>query len=176
MEASEVSVSPTPSESTGRRAIRAIGQAWAWLFLLGLLVFFSLTGEGFLSAFNLQSILANMAIMLITHNLGVVAEICDEVAVMYLGEMVEQASVDALFHDPLHPYTQALLRSIPKLGVSKSGRLDPITGAVPDPYNRPAGCPFHPRCAQAITEKCNMERSPVFRMTDGRTVRCWQYA
>ena len=91
-----------------------------------------------------------MAIMLITHNLGVVAEICDEVAVMYLGEMVEQASVDALFHDPLHPYTQALLRSIPKLGASKGGRLDPITGAVPDPYNRRTGCPFHPRCAGVI--------------------------
>jgi len=117
-----------------------------------------------------------MAIMLITHNLGVVAEICDEVAVMYLGEMVEQASVDALFHDPLHPYTQALLRSIPKLGASKGGRLDPITGAVPDPYNRPTGCPFHPRCAVAIEGKCATQPSPVFRKPDGRTVRCWQYA
>jgi peptide/nickel transport system ATP-binding protein len=117
-----------------------------------------------------------MAIMLITHNLGVVAEICDEVAVMYLGEMVEQASVDALFHDPLHPYTQALLRSIPKLGGSKGGRLDPITGAVPDPYNRPTGCPFHPRCAAVISDKCATEPSPVFRKPDGRTVRCWRYA
>ncbi|HEX7567673.1 MAG TPA: ABC transporter ATP-binding protein [Anaerolineaceae bacterium] len=117
-----------------------------------------------------------MAIMLITHNLGVVAEICDEVAVMYLGEMVEQASVDALFHDPLHPYTQALLRSIPKLGASKGGRLDPITGAVPDPYNRPTGCPFHPRCAAVISDKCATEPSPVFRKPDGRTVRCWRYA
>lgn len=117
-----------------------------------------------------------MAIMLITHNLGVVAEICDEVAVMYLGEMVEQASVDALFHDPLHPYTQALLRSIPKLGASKGGRLDPITGAVPDPYNRPTGCPFHPRCAAVISDKCATEPSPVFHKPDGRTVRCWRYA
>lgn len=117
-----------------------------------------------------------MAIMLITHNLGVVAEICDEVAVMYLGEMVEQASVDALFHDPLHPYTQALLRSIPKLGASKGGRLDPITGSVPDPYNRPTGCPFHPRCAAVISDKCATEPSPVFRKPDGRTVRCWRYA
>jgi oligopeptide/dipeptide ABC transporter ATP-binding protein len=117
-----------------------------------------------------------MAIMLITHNLGVVAEICNEVAVMYLGEMVELASVDALFHDPLHPYTQALLRSIPKLGASKGGRLDPITGAVPDPYNRPSGCPFHPRCAVAISDKCATEPSPVFRKPDGRTVRCWRHA
>jgi peptide/nickel transport system ATP-binding protein len=116
-----------------------------------------------------------MAIMLITHNLGVVAEICDEVAVMYLGEMVEQAGVDALFHDPLHPYTQALLRSIPKLGASKGGRLDPIAGAVPDPYNRPTGCPFHPRCPVAIPDLCSKEPSPVFRKPDGRAVRCWQY-
>jgi peptide/nickel transport system ATP-binding protein len=83
-----------------------------------------------------------MAIMLITHNLGVVAETCEEVNVMYLGEVVERAPVDALFHDALHPYTQALLRSIPVLGQSKLGRLDPIKGMVPDPYNRPVGCAF----------------------------------
>jgi peptide/nickel transport system ATP-binding protein len=116
-----------------------------------------------------------MAIMLITHNLGVVAEICDEVIVMYLGEVFEQAKVDDLFHNPLHPYTQALLRSIPVLGQSHLGRLDPITGMVPDPYNRPKGCSFHPRCTQFIAGKCDQERIPLKYLPDGRSVRCVLY-
>ncbi len=117
----------------------------------------------------------DMAIMMITHNLGVVAEICNHVIVMYLGEVVEQAPVDALFHDARHPYTQALLRSIPVLGQSKIGRLDPIKGMVPDPYNRPQGCAFHPRCAQKIAGKCDQERIPLTTLPDGRTVRCALY-
>ena len=116
-----------------------------------------------------------MAIMLITHNLGVVAEICEQVIVMYLGEVVEQARVDALFHDALHPYTQALLRSIPVLGQSKLGRLDPITGMVPDPYNRPMGCAFHPRCAKRIPGKCDQAPIPLIELKDGRAVRCVLY-
>ncbi|MCB1552154.1 MAG: ABC transporter ATP-binding protein, partial [Alphaproteobacteria bacterium] len=83
----------------------------------------------------------NMSVMMITHDLGVVAEICDEVVVMYLGTVVERTTVDALFHDPQHPYTKALLHSIPKLGQSKSEPLNPIKGSVPDPFNRPQGCP-----------------------------------
>jgi oligopeptide/dipeptide ABC transporter ATP-binding protein len=116
-----------------------------------------------------------MAVMIITHNLGVVAEICDEVVVMYLGEVVERANVEGLFDNPQHPYTSALLRSIPHLGSSKMGRLDPIAGAVPDPYNRPAGCPFHPRCGQAIAGKCDREHPPMFIAPDGHAVRCWLY-
>lgn len=116
-----------------------------------------------------------MAIMLITHNLGVVAEICDSVIVMYLGEVFEQADVDSLFHKPLHPYTEALLRSIPVLGQSKLGRLDPITGMVPDPYNRPKGCSFHPRCPKFVAGKCDQERIPLYQLPDGRTVRCILY-
>jgi peptide/nickel transport system ATP-binding protein len=116
-----------------------------------------------------------MAIMLITHNLGVVAETCQQVIVMYLGEIVEQAPVDDLFHDPLHPYTEALLRSIPVLGRSKAGRLDPIKGAVPDPYNRPTGCAFHPRCARAMAGRCEVEQPPLVHLPDGRTVRCLLY-
>ncbi len=116
-----------------------------------------------------------MAIMLITHNLGVVAEMCQQVIVMYLGEVVERASADALFHDSLHPYTQALLRSIPVLGQSKLGRLDPIKGMVPDPYNRPAGCAFHPRCARKIAGKCDQEPIPLIELKDGRAVRCVLY-
>jgi len=117
----------------------------------------------------------NMAIMMITHNLGVVAETCNHVIVMYLGEVVERADVDALFHDSLHPYTQALLRSIPVLGQSYAGRLDPITGMVPDPYNRPPGCAFHPRCTKYIPGKCDQAPVPLTELPDGRTVRCVLY-
>jgi peptide/nickel transport system ATP-binding protein len=116
-----------------------------------------------------------MAIMMITHDLGVIAEICDEVVVMYLGEVVERADVDSLFHDPKHPYTQALLKSIPRLGFSRQGRLDPIEGFVPDPYNRPAGCPFHPRCTQMIPGKCDSDHPDLIILPDGRAVRCVLY-
>ncbi len=116
-----------------------------------------------------------MAIMIITHNLGVVAETCQEVIVMYLGEIVEHAPVNQLFHDPLHPYTQALLKSIPVLGRSKQGKLDPISGAVPDPYNRPTGCPFHPRCAKMMPGVCDARHPDLVRQKDGRLVRCLLY-
>lgn len=116
-----------------------------------------------------------MAIMIITHDLGVVAEICDEVVVMYLGEVVERADIDSLFHDPKHPYTQALLKSIPRLGYSKQGRLDPIEGSVPDPYNRPPGCPFHPRCAHVMPGKCDQIHPGLLNLPDGRAVRCLLY-
>ncbi len=116
-----------------------------------------------------------MAVMMITHNLGVVAEMCEEVVVMYLGEVVEQADVDSIFHDPLHPYTRALLRSIPRLGASKGKQLEPIEGTVPDPYNRPTGCPFHPRCVQKIPGKCDVIRPELVVMPDGRRVRCLLY-
>jgi peptide/nickel transport system ATP-binding protein len=116
-----------------------------------------------------------MAVMMITHNLGVVAEMCEEVVVMYLGEVVEHAPVDPLFHDPLHPYTRALLKSIPVLGASKGIRLQPIEGVVPDPYNRPKGCPFHPRCASFMPGRCDHERPPLYQLADGREVRCLLY-
>jgi peptide/nickel transport system ATP-binding protein len=117
----------------------------------------------------------NMAIMLITHNLGVVAETCRQVVVMYLGEVVERATVDDLFHDPLHPYTQALLRSIPVPGKGKQKRLDPITGSVPDPYNRPMGCSFHTRCSRMIAGLCDAQIIPLTVLADGRAVRCVLY-
>lgn len=116
-----------------------------------------------------------MAMMLITHDLGVVAETCDEVVVMYLGEVVEQAPVDALFHDPLHPYTQALLKSLPKLGFGRGQRLNPIRGAVPDPFNRPKGCPFHQRCEKRIAGRCDVVHPKLTQLEDGRTVRCLLY-
>ncbi len=87
-----------------------------------------------------------MAIQFITHNLGVIAEMADEVVVMYLGKEVEYAPVDELFFNPKHPYTRALLRSIPRLGRKSRERLESIRGTVPDPYSIPRGCAFHPRC------------------------------
>jgi oligopeptide/dipeptide ABC transporter ATP-binding protein len=116
-----------------------------------------------------------MAVMLITHNLGMVAEICEDVAVMYLGEVVEQANVFDLFREPLHPYTQALMRSIPRLGQIAQGRLDPIRGSVPDPYNRPSGCPFHPRCAQILPGRCDSTHPALVSRANGRSVRCLLY-
>lgn len=116
-----------------------------------------------------------MSVILITHDLGVVAEMCDEVVVMYLGEVVEQADVDSLFYDPLHPYTEALLRSIPQLGKGRVQQLDPIEGSIPDPFHRPGGCPFHPRCQKRIPGKCDRIHPKLTRMPDGRVVRCLLY-
>lgn len=117
-----------------------------------------------------------MAIMLITHNLGIVMEMCREVIVMYLGEVVEQSPVKALFKDPLHPYTQALLRSIPRLDQDRNERLDPIAGTVPDAFNRPTGCPFYTRCRQFIPGRCDVEHPNLVTTGDGRRVRCLLYA
>jgi len=115
-----------------------------------------------------------MAIMYITHDLGVIAEMTDQVVVMYLGRDVETADVVNLFHDPLHPYTQALLRSIPKIDAESREHLDSITGAVPDPYSVPRGCSFHPRCPSCIQGKCDRDDPPTF-WVDARRVRCHLY-
>ena len=114
-----------------------------------------------------------MAIMLITHDLGVVAEMADDVVVMYLGQVAERGDVDSIFHDPKHPYTQALLKSIPRLGVSRSlQRLDSIRGMVPDPYNRPTGCMFGPRCDHFMPGRCDAVNPPAIQLGDGREVHC----
>ncbi len=98
-----------------------------------------------------------MAVMLITHNLGVVAQMADEVIVMYLGKVVEQADTKTLFSDPKHPYTQELLRSIPRLSRTKqTERLTAIQGSVPPPFVRPSGCSFHPRCPKAMAGVCDV--------------------
>ena len=99
---------------------------------------------------------ANMAIMFITHNLGVVANMAHEIVVMYMGRAVERATVQDLFYNPKHPYTQSLLQSIPKLGKKKEGeRLASISGSVPSPFNLPTGCVFHPRCPAFMPGKCD---------------------
>ena len=113
-----------------------------------------------------------MAMIFITHDLGVVAEIADEVAVMYLGIVVERGNVDQVFHEPKHPYTRALLKSIPRLGLQSRARLDSIRGMVPDPYNRPDGCPFNTRCDFAIPGVCDRILPPITRLGYRRDVRC----
>jgi oligopeptide/dipeptide ABC transporter ATP-binding protein len=119
-----------------------------------------------------------MAIMFITHNLGVVAQMTEAVIVMYMGRVVEHASVDDLFFDPKHPYTQSLLRSIPKMGskaIGKATRLESIKGTVPDPYALPKGCPFHPRCPEVIRGVCDEVVPPLIGLKAGHEVRCHLY-
>ncbi len=113
------------------------------------------------------------AIALITHNLGVVAETCDNAAVMYSGQVAEYADVPSLFEKPLHPYTAGLIRSLPRPGVRK--RLEPIPGTVPSLTRLPAGCRFHPRCPEAF-DRCRAQAPPFFRMASGRGARCWLLA
>ncbi len=116
-----------------------------------------------------------MAIMLITHDLGVVAEMATDVTVMYLGRVVEQAPVDAIFHAPRHPYTRALLRSIPRIRSRSNERLTPIAGSVPHPYDRPPGCPFHPRCPDFIAGTCDREAPSLRPVADQHSVSCFLY-
>ncbi len=116
-----------------------------------------------------------MGVILITHDLGVVAEMADDVVVMYLGQIAEQGTVDAIFHDPKHPYTRALLRSIPRFDFEDDHRLDSIRGIVPDPFHRPAGCPFNPRCDERLEGRCEVENPPVHTLGSHRTVRCLLY-
>ena len=113
--------------------------------------------------------------MLITHDLGVVAEMATDVAVMYLGRVVEEAPVEAIFHDPKHPYTRALLRSIPRIRSRSRERLTPIAGAVPHPYDRPRGCPFHPRCPEFIAGTCDATEPTPRPVADQHTVSCFLY-
>ena len=116
-----------------------------------------------------------MAIMYITHNLGVVAEMVDEAIVMYLGKVVERAPVEILLNDPKHPYMQALLRSIPRLGQKSMARLDAISGMVPSPFAIPSGCAFHPRCPHFMPGVCDVKEPPVVDLGPGHAVNCFLY-
>ena len=114
-----------------------------------------------------------MALLFITHDLGVVAEIADDVAVMYLGKIVERSDADTVFNNPQHPYTQSLLRSIPKIAMKRE-ELDPIKGMVPNPYRRPDGCTFHPRCPHAM-DICRRVVPSVTALNENHTVQCLLY-
>jgi oligopeptide/dipeptide ABC transporter ATP-binding protein len=116
-----------------------------------------------------------MAIMFITHDLGVIAEVADDVVVMYLGRVVEQGPVDEIFNAPKHPYTQALLRSIPSVEATAKIRLPTITGAIPHPFNRPEGCPFNPRCTQAMVGTCDVVTPARVLVGERHAVACHLY-
>jgi oligopeptide/dipeptide ABC transporter ATP-binding protein len=111
-----------------------------------------------------------MSILLITHNLGIVGDLADRVCVMYAGRIVEEAPAAELLKKPLHPYTIALIRSIPRLG-ARAARLQSIPGNVPDAARLPAGCKFHPRCDRAQPD-CARDPEPALAVADGRQVRC----
>ena len=112
------------------------------------------------------------AILLITHDMGVVAELADNVAVMYMGNIVESGDAEAVLTRSVHPYTKALIQSIPVLGRGKKQDLQPIKGSTPDPYNRPKGCQFAPRCAYA-TELCQEEMPDEVEIEPGHKCRCF---
>ena len=117
-----------------------------------------------------------MAMMLITHNLGVVAQMAEEVIVMYLGKIVEWTDIRTLFEDPKHPYTMELLKSIPRLRrVRQLDRLTAIAGSVPSPYVRPSGCPFHPRCPQAVPGMCDTVEPELIQVGERHVVSCLLY-
>jgi peptide/nickel transport system ATP-binding protein len=113
-----------------------------------------------------------LSILFITHDLGVVAEMADKVVVMYLGRVVEQGDARQIFHDPRHPYTRALLRSLPKLGAARSARLETIRGMVPSNLERPSGCEFHPRCDHFLPGLCDTTTPTAEILSEGRMVRC----
>lgn len=115
-----------------------------------------------------------MAIMYISHDLAVIGGVADEVMVMYLGLVMEHASTDQLFDNPLHPYTQALLRSIPTID-GELERLKTIQGAMPSPFMEQSGCPFFSRCEQRIPGTCNVARPPLIEVEPGHKVRCVLY-
>jgi len=116
-----------------------------------------------------------MAMLYITHDLGVIAEIADQVMVMYLGYAVEKAVVSDIFHSPLHPYTALLLKSIPELGRKSGGPLDAIIGTVPIPINRPKECPFTSRCPKMMPGVCDRDVPPLIEARPGHLVRCYLY-
>jgi oligopeptide/dipeptide ABC transporter ATP-binding protein len=114
------------------------------------------------------------AIVLITHNLGIIAEMASRVVVMYAGKVVEEAPVKEIFKDPRHPYTRGLLGSIPVIGrkAQRHRRLQEIPGIVPSPMQTPLGCRFHPRCSR-VMDRCCSEQPPMIRLGQHRRVSCW---
>jgi oligopeptide/dipeptide ABC transporter ATP-binding protein len=117
----------------------------------------------------------DMAILFITHNLGVVAEMAEEICVMYMGKIVERAPVVDLFYEPQHPYARDLLKSIPHVGRKSRERLASIEGMVPDPFNLPSGCLFHPRCKEFMAGKCDRIEPGWVQAAGDHWVSCLLY-
>ena len=116
-----------------------------------------------------------MSVIIITHDMGVIAEMADDVIVMYLGRVVETGPVDQIFHAPKHPYTQALLRSIPSVFAKPRTKLPTITGSIPHPHNRPPGCPFHPRCVDFMPGKCDGHEPQLLPINAAQHASCFLY-
>ena len=116
-----------------------------------------------------------MAVMFITHNLGVIAQIADTVAIMYLGQVVEYGPVREILRNPKHPYTIDLLRAVPRLGKTSGRRLVAIEGSIPSPFHRPSGCPFHPRCSRAMAGRCEIQMPVITQLDTQHYVRCLLY-
>ena len=116
-----------------------------------------------------------MAVMFITHNLGVIAQIADTVAIMYLGQVVEYGPVREILRNPKHPYTVDLLRAVPRLGKTAGQRLVAIEGSIPSPFQRPSGCPFHPRCSRMMPGRCEVHMPVLTHLDDQHSVRCLLY-
>ncbi|HCJ63519.1 MAG TPA: peptide ABC transporter ATP-binding protein, partial [Alcanivorax sp.] len=114
----------------------------------------------------------NSSMMLITHDLGVVARYADRINVMYAGRIVERGTAEEIFHHPKHPYTLGLMESMPRLDQAPGSRLTPIPGQPPDLSDPPPGCPFHPRCRFAEA-RCRSERPPLEQITDNHWKACW---
>jgi oligopeptide/dipeptide ABC transporter ATP-binding protein len=115
------------------------------------------------------------AVVFITHDLGVIAQMAHHVVVMYLGRVMEEGPVDAIFHAPRHPYTRALLRSIPSLRPVSRAALPTIAGSIPHPLSRPPGCPFHPRCPDVIRGRCERSAPALRPVGEGQAARCFLY-
>ncbi len=117
----------------------------------------------------------NMAIIFITHDLGVIAEIADDVTVMYLGKVVETGSAMSFFDDPKHPYSRALQSSIPSMFTDSRARLPTISGSIPHPQNRPEGCSFHPRCKSFMAGVCEVEEPTLSQVSEDQQTSCFLY-
>lgn len=117
----------------------------------------------------------NSAIIFITHDLGVIAQMADYVTVMYLGLVMEQGPVDDIFHNPKHPYTKALLESIPSINTTPRVDLPTISGSIPHPFNRPAGCPFYPRCTKFMPGTCDQHTPTLQPVSKNQSVSCFLY-
>jgi peptide/nickel transport system ATP-binding protein len=116
-----------------------------------------------------------LAVILITHDMGVIAEMADHVVVMYLGHEVEKGPIDAIFHTPAHPYTRALLRSIPSVLAEPRSRLATISGSIPHPFARPSGCPFHPRCPDFMRGTCDKTFPAEVPIAQNHAAACHLY-
>jgi peptide/nickel transport system ATP-binding protein len=118
---------------------------------------------------------SGMAIMIVSHDLGVVAQMADHVMIMYLGDSMEYGPVDAIYHDARHPYTKGLIKSVPRIRTRTREQLVPITGNVPSLYERPSGCPFHTRCPSVMPGVCDRREPATVEVDAGHTVKCHLY-